>query len=254
MPPALNLPVPSPSLLRFLRAQSQGLSFDAGHGILQPSGYALPQRACRSITTPPKRPSRALCTSTQRKNTVMQAGFWDLDAMLQRSFRKRRSQVDATEASRLADTHRYASSNPMPRAICRPSWREIIWARATGRGITPLKPEDLPLRDDRGGPGSIFSPSRTQAAAKAALEPRLRCTEVDENGDVILADGEFKKSELIAKVCEMVKGRITFKQDSPVLTNHNSMVSSPGISARLMLRIFRTSSSDLRLFYSISSI
>lgn len=37
--------------------------------------------------------------------------------------------------------------------------------------------------------------------SKAALEPRLRCTEVDENGEVILVDGEFKKSELIAKVC-----------------------------------------------------
>jgi magnesium transporter len=50
-----------------------------------------------------------------------------------------------------------------------------------------------------GDGGRIFSPSRTQAA-KAALEPRLRCTEVDENGEVILVDGEFKKSELIAKV------------------------------------------------------
>jgi magnesium transporter len=38
-------------------------------------------------------------------------------------------------------------------------------------------------------------------AAKAASEPRLRCTEVDENGNVILVDGEFKKTELIAKVC-----------------------------------------------------
>jgi len=36
-------------------------------------------------------------------------------------------------------------------------------------------------------------------AAKAALEPRLRCTEVDEYGKVILVDGEFKKTELIAK-------------------------------------------------------
>lgn len=42
--------------------------------------------------------------------------------------------------------------------------------------------------------------SRRTLAAKAALEPRLRCTEVDENGKVILVDGEFKKTELIAKV------------------------------------------------------
>jgi hypothetical protein len=35
---------------------------------------------------------------------------------------------------------------------------------------------------------------------KAANEPRLRCTEFDENGNVTLVNGEFKKSELIAKV------------------------------------------------------
>jgi magnesium transporter len=40
----------------------------------------------------------------------------------------------------------------------------------------------------------------TNRRALAALEPRLRCTEVDENGNVILVDGEFKKTELIAKV------------------------------------------------------
>ena len=42
--------------------------------------------------------------------------------------------------------------------------------------------------------------SPRQLSKKAALEPRLRCTEVDENGNVILLDGEFKKSELIARV------------------------------------------------------
>ncbi|KAJ5010276.1 Mitochondrial inner membrane magnesium transporter [Colletotrichum sp. SAR 10_99] len=41
--------------------------------------------------------------------------------------------------------------------------------------------------------------NRRILAAKAALEPRLRCTEVDETGEVILVDGEFKKTELIAK-------------------------------------------------------
>ncbi len=45
----------------------------------------------------------------------------------------------------------------------------------------------------------MFNSRRTQSA-KAALEPRLRCTEVNEDGEVILVDGEFKKTELIAKV------------------------------------------------------
>ena len=35
---------------------------------------------------------------------------------------------------------------------------------------------------------------------KPGNEVKLRCTEVDENGNVITVNGEFKKSELIAKV------------------------------------------------------
>ena len=55
---------------------------------------------------------------------------------------------------------------------------------------------EMDAEDDENN--SIFDTHRT-LTAKAALEPRLRCTEVDENGEVILVDGEFKKSELIAK-------------------------------------------------------
>lgn len=36
--------------------------------------------------------------------------------------------------------------------------------------------------------------------AKPVNELKLRCTEFDENGRVTLVNGEFKKSELIAKV------------------------------------------------------
>ncbi|GAB1197106.1 hypothetical protein APSETT444_006392 [Aspergillus pseudonomiae] len=39
-------------------------------------------------------------------------------------------------------------------------------------------------------------------AAKASNELRLRCTEFDNNGNVTLVNGEFRKSELIAKVAK----------------------------------------------------
>lgn len=61
-----------------------------------------------------------------------------------------------------------------------------------------LEPDDLP--DVEGADGSSMFNNRRQLSQKAALEPMLRCTEVDENGNVILVDGEFKKSELIARV------------------------------------------------------
>ncbi|KAF4630934.1 hypothetical protein G7Y89_g7204 [Cudoniella acicularis] len=66
-------------------------------------------------------------------------------------------------------------------------------------GGRPLRPDDLPScgRDDSGDT-SVFSLGRA-VSAKAAAQPKLRCTELDENGNVALASGEFKKSELIAK-------------------------------------------------------
>jgi magnesium transporter len=79
-----------------------------------------------------------------------------------------------------------------------PTWNSFF--KFAGRkNDKALKPDDLPNHDEFGDNSSIFNNRRT-LAAKAASEPRLRCTEVDEHGNVILVDGEFKKTELIAKV------------------------------------------------------
>ncbi|CAK7216944.1 magnesium ion transporter [Sporothrix bragantina] len=67
-----------------------------------------------------------------------------------------------------------------------------------GRRIS-LLPGDLPDHGAGLDFASVMFNARRLQTAKAALEPRLRCTEVDENGEVILVDGEFKKTELIAK-------------------------------------------------------
>lgn len=60
-----------------------------------------------------------------------------------------------------------------------------------------MRQDDLPplqgFLDDNAGLGNrIIKPSN---------ELKLRCTEFDENGNVTLVNGEFRKSELIAKVC-----------------------------------------------------
>jgi len=55
-----------------------------------------------------------------------------------------------------------------------------------------------PTLIDEGGEG-IFNIGRG-LTAKASNELRIRCTEFDMNGDVTLLNGEFRKSELIAKV------------------------------------------------------
>ncbi|KAM0533262.1 hypothetical protein ACHAPP_006090 [Verticillium nonalfalfae] len=79
-----------------------------------------------------------------------------------------------------------------------PSWKEKLWGVGARRGAKPLQPTDLPTHDEVGDGSSMFNYRRI-LTAKAASEPRLRCTEVDEDGEVILVDGEFKKTELIAK-------------------------------------------------------
>ncbi|KAE8557276.1 hypothetical protein EYB25_001983 [Talaromyces marneffei] len=65
-----------------------------------------------------------------------------------------------------------------------------MWKNSTTPPITSFT--------DDGAEGNLFNLGRT-LASKTLDEPRLRCTEFDENGNVTLVNGEFRKSELIAK-------------------------------------------------------
>lgn len=207
MPPrALNLPAPSHSLLRYLRAQSESLGFfEPSHG---PSCAVSDIFRCplRSSSNKLNLAPRALSVSRARKSADLQAGILNIDAIFPKFAPKQRATKTTPDVAILAGSRRYASDDHTPSALCKPSWHERLWgsqasssASAASQAATPLKPDDLPSRDDMRGPGDIFNANRTQTN-KAALEPRLRCTEVDENGEVIMVDGEFKKSELIAKV------------------------------------------------------
>ncbi|EEP79672.1 conserved hypothetical protein [Uncinocarpus reesii 1704] len=63
-----------------------------------------------------------------------------------------------------------------------------------------LNPDDLPPSGgfEEGQECNPFTVGR-KLALKTSNEPRLRCTEFDENGNVTLVSEEFKKSELIQK-------------------------------------------------------
>lgn len=69
------------------------------------------------------------------------------------------------------------------------------WQRVRQKPASPLQPNDLP-------PASSFLDGDTSLGrlSKPTNELSLRCTEFDENGNVTLVNGAFKKSELIAKV------------------------------------------------------
>jgi len=188
MPSALSPPpVPSRTLLRFLRSQSEGVSF----GPSLHSGCRL-RKLPRSVaqcaaSRPFGRPlARHLSTAVYRQDGARRGALWEVDSLLPRPPRRNKSNLSSTPAA----------DDCAPDALGRTPWHEKLWRKGLkGQG---LEPGDLP-DEDSADFSTMFNARRLQTA-KAALEPRLRCTEVDENGKVILVDGEFKKTELIAKV------------------------------------------------------
>lgn len=62
-----------------------------------------------------------------------------------------------------------------------------------------LQPPTPPSSDDAASPGAGYGSSALGRLARTANELKMRCTELDEHGNVTLVSGEFKKSELIAK-------------------------------------------------------
>lgn len=96
------------------------------------------------------------------------------------------------DANGVAASHRFLSSEDTHDGQRNKTSSERLW------GEHAVRP-DFRSRGTDDLEETIFTSSMGRRA-KAALEPVLRCTEVDEKGDAILTDGEFKKTELIAKV------------------------------------------------------
>ncbi|EHA46242.1 magnesium ion transporter [Pyricularia oryzae] len=202
------LPVPSHNLLRFLRSQTDGLlSFDAAsattcrtsrvvpsaHGPLGPR--ALTCKA-KTLALPPGR--RSFCTSNLRPQRTEGDGsrnfIFDMNKILPRVFRRQRGSTSrGTQEGQYPDEDR---PNAYPRAT-KPTWQEKLgWGGVKSLGSDMGGPGSS---DDCGPDNNFTFGSRRAQLMRAPMDPRLRCTEVDENGEVILVDGEYKKSELIAK-------------------------------------------------------
>ncbi|KAJ4263966.1 magnesium ion transporter [Fusarium torreyae] len=195
MQSALCLPVPSRSLLRFLRCQSKRAFSGANHG---PDSMTTPALCCRARTLntlATRKQNMALSTTCERRLTTLDPLF-DKDTATQRLRSRQQPWTSQSNFSTSRDVRSFFKGrNSSPDHYT--TWDRIC--RLAGRkNDKALKPDDLPNHDEFTDNSSIFNNRRT-LAAKAASEPRLRCTEVDEHGNVILVDGEFKKTELIAK-------------------------------------------------------
>ena len=175
--PVLRFSVPSSSLLKFLRQQTDTCFFTPNAAPKAPLGH---KSLCRSSTSKPSQ------IRTRRLSTTAPC---DSSTSL--------SQCDLASATVAQFNHtgapnaRYASTQSLFRRLLR--FRDPNSPAA-------LQPSDIPHRQDNGGHDSQFlNLSRSLARSGASAETKLRCTEFDANGDVTLVSGEFKKSELIAK-------------------------------------------------------
>jgi len=202
--------VPSSTLLRFLKSQSESICFFSpnprGAFIFDHAAPREPQSHSHAVRVA-LRP-RGLST-TASNHTTLEASFLNLDFLFPRS--PLSSHSNPSNSSRLVARSRRlecAGSLVAQRSAYtgskkwRQKWQQKIWGATSAKGRNPLQPDDIPKNtygSEESGDTSMFSLGR-HISAKAAAQPKLRCTELDENGNISMASGEFKKSELIAKV------------------------------------------------------
>lgn len=195
---------PSTALLQFLRSQAQDICFFSSS-----PGWNLYKHLSKNTQTMPHRHDVYDNLSFSKDNehrrrhdATNEASLFNFNLLChtsnrnvqnsstrcaenQWSFLRRRVQYDNAKESRQAST------------LFRPLLQRLSRSRPQ-RKKAALKPDDLPERpsflDDVSS--SVLGRSKV---GKASNEMKLRCTELNENGTVTLVNGEFKKSELIAK-------------------------------------------------------
>ncbi len=221
MRPNLNVSAPSTTLLRFLKSQSDGLCFFSTNLRGFNFDHAAPRTPQLSGTLNSQHiASHAGSLSKgELKPTNLKAGSLNLDFLWPRvatTATQVRLGHKAKRGSWRTDlsytSQRHASSNGKRSHGLNDGrgwygfnndtgWLRHLWGRKQ-KMPRPLKPDDLPLGSflEDGGEAPTFNLGRNMSP-KSANEAKLRCTEFDENGNVVLVNGEFKKSELIAKVC-----------------------------------------------------
>lgn len=203
MRPKLHVPAPSSSLLRYLKFQSEdccffgatrgGIAFD--HGALRQTrphttqGLNTPISSSSHLWTPV--PTRATCEASILNLDFLFPRVASPRSQLATGNARQRAREIKRSAELSVGKYRYASDDRST------GWLRRIFGRK-GNRRRPLKGIDAPYGDESVD-ASMYALGRTMSV-KAANEQKLRCTEFDENGNVVLVNGEFKKSELIAKV------------------------------------------------------
>ena len=195
-----HVSAPSSSLLRFLRTQSEDICFFTSNSrtYARQCPHGQPPRISSQTSLAPK---RSISTSKPRQATVL-SPFVNLDGSRTAFARETSSNLStpphanrlwpcvSNESNTASRTARYASTDSHP------FLKKILGRRKSHNDPKSNEPPPLPsFLDD-----AALGRSKT---AKGTNELKLRCTEFNEDGKVTLVNGEFKKTELIAKVCSI---------------------------------------------------
>lgn len=198
--PSLKPLAPSPNLLRFLKSQSESFFFTSNPTKQRANTTKIASNRWNNTRATWIRLSPAPCLAQ------IEASFLPVWPAVKISTPRKSSQLrtslttrsEATRSIECVSLTRHGSSRNVS-TKSRRWWHSWLfkkesyqkWKNSTSPPITSFT--------DDGAEGNLFNLGRT-LASKTLDEPRLRCTEFDENGNVTLVNGEFRKSELIAKV------------------------------------------------------
>ena len=199
-----SVSAPSSSILCFLRSQSEQACFFTPNT----RATACQSSSLRGARVPLGKKSQALpyarrhLTMSSCRQASVESSLLNLDFL--RPYASRGSSRFSALASRnlpapFGSTPENMGSSRYVSTDTRPLWKRP-WKDKWRREDPALKSSDsLALPSFLDDAGSTNFGRRKKI--KGANELKLRCTEFDENGNVTFMDGEFKKSELIAKVC-----------------------------------------------------
>lgn len=200
IPSSLKPAVPSPTLLRFLRSQY-------GNGFTQWQAPPVDTRRSGGYMNKGQHRLTAPASDPCPGRFVQTRGFSSATiSSLPRTLHACALFVPSAPAGRLRTrSPRYMLTRIQPFTCSarhnRTTLRQLLGLRRAKKDAK-LRSHDVPMsltNPSLYDEGNIFNPGRS-LVAKAGNAQRLRCTEFDENGSVTLVNGEFRKTELIAKV------------------------------------------------------
>jgi magnesium transporter len=200
-----SIPAPSSSLLKFLRAQTKADFFSANTRCLNNVATTSRRRpvAVTSLVTGSAPNLGKQFSTGQRSHAVVEASFIpSFDLQWTRS----RSNNASTELLSKASPRRkiYLAPHDVASSSFSSVSRSQSPTGARWRQIFDLK-KQLPPKGKAASTSGLNEGIESgmylgkALAGKSGNELVMRCTEFDECGNVTLVNGEFKKSELIAK-------------------------------------------------------